>query len=162
MAWIARSKSRWTRSNSLRWLMMPALRSIHSRFTSRVNSSQNSLNSTGSMRCVRRPLSTEPQREREPERQIDPEADLRLQRVEALKRHARAGEVILSSGDTGERIDPERRRELNASRDAFEKVVATMMLRSCFWRHRALNLAFECEQRSNGDAAGGSNFSVAK
>ena len=61
---------------------------------------------------------------RKPEREKtqDPEAILRKARTDALTRHARAIDAILSAGDANDKISPERMRELNKARQAFEKV----------------------------------------
>jgi len=51
----------------------------------------------------------------------DPEAALRKARTEALKRHARAVDAILSTGDADGRDSPEQMRELTDARKAFEE-----------------------------------------
>jgi hypothetical protein len=59
-----------------------------------------------------------------PEREVteDPEAALRKARTEALKRHARAVDAVLSAGDADSRGSPEQMRELTDARKAFEEV----------------------------------------
>ncbi|HEV2506816.1 MAG TPA: Ti-type conjugative transfer relaxase TraA [Mesorhizobium sp.] len=52
----------------------------------------------------------------------DPEAVMRKARTDALTRHARAVDAIVIAGETNDRISPERMRELNKARQAFDKV----------------------------------------
>ncbi|PLP57119.1 Ti-type conjugative transfer relaxase TraA [Mesorhizobium loti] len=52
----------------------------------------------------------------------DPEAVMRKARTEALTRHARAIDAILIAGETNDKIGPDRLRELDEARQAFEKV----------------------------------------
>jgi hypothetical protein len=52
----------------------------------------------------------------------DPEEALRKTRTRALVRHARAVDAIFAEQEIGSRASPEQTRELNDSRDAFEKV----------------------------------------
>lgn len=59
-----------------------------------------------------------------PERKVavDPEAALRRARTEALKRHARAVDAILATGNVDGGGSPEQMRELTDARKAFEEV----------------------------------------
>jgi Ti-type conjugative transfer relaxase TraA len=52
----------------------------------------------------------------------DPEAVMRKARTDALARHARAVDAVLIAGETNDTNSPERMRELNTARQAFEKV----------------------------------------
>ncbi|PLP55701.1 Ti-type conjugative transfer relaxase TraA [Mesorhizobium loti] len=52
----------------------------------------------------------------------DPEAVMRKARTDALTRHARAVDAMLIAGETNDKISPERLRELDNARQAFEKV----------------------------------------
>jgi len=60
-----------------------------------------------------------------PERKMekDPEAALRRARTDALKRHARAADAILEARHQGVEPSLDQRRELGASRRAFEEVL---------------------------------------
>jgi Ti-type conjugative transfer relaxase TraA len=60
-----------------------------------------------------------------PERRVeeDPETALRRARTDALKRHARAADVILEARHQGVEPTLDQRRELGASRRAFEEVL---------------------------------------
>ncbi len=51
----------------------------------------------------------------------DPEAVIRKARTDALTRHARAIDAMLIAGETTNKISPERMRELDKARQAFEK-----------------------------------------
>ncbi|TPN57392.1 MULTISPECIES: Ti-type conjugative transfer relaxase TraA [unclassified Mesorhizobium] len=52
----------------------------------------------------------------------NPEAEMRRARTQALVRHARAIDAILSTGNAGGQGSPEQMRELRDARSAFEKV----------------------------------------
>ncbi|UCI22385.1 Ti-type conjugative transfer relaxase TraA [Mesorhizobium sp. B2-1-8] len=60
--------------------------------------------------------------QREADARADPEAALRGARTKALVRHARALDVILSTGNADGLGSPEQMRELTDARSAFEKV----------------------------------------
>ena len=52
----------------------------------------------------------------------DPEALMRKARTDALTRHARAVDAILVAGETNDKVSPDRLRELDKARQAFDKV----------------------------------------
>lgn len=52
----------------------------------------------------------------------DPEAVMRKARTDALTRHARAVDAMLIAGETNDGISPDRMRELDNARQAFDKV----------------------------------------
>ncbi|QPC93083.1 Ti-type conjugative transfer relaxase TraA [Mesorhizobium sp. INR15] len=60
--------------------------------------------------------------QRDTDLQVDPEASLRRARTNALVRHARALDAILSTGNADGQGSPEPMQELKDARSAFEKV----------------------------------------